>query len=513
MAIVENSTPGPLDRWQTGYLDYKHAHRNENSCMPTTHAHSAHDPNPLHYEDATTMAALIASKQLSSREVVQAHLDRISEVNSRINAIVTLLADDAMRAADAADAAVRSGDPVGPLHGVPFTVKDCLDTAGVPTQCGSQIFAGMVPDKDATAVARMKAAGGILLAKTNLPEFSAATETDNLVTGRTNNPWNVDRTPGGSSGGDSAAIAAGMSPLGIGSDVAISVRGPAAFTGIAGLKPTHGRIPFTGHFAPMTSAWWHVGPMARTVSDVALTYSVLGGPDGFDGYAVYPRDFDSATTRIAGQAIRVGWVSDEAFGPVDPEITAAVAGAAARLADLGCRVEQVGVPFLKAADAPTVLMTLVYGELAPYVRTLAAGREGDLSPTGAGILAAEDTTLEQVRAAGRATETLRSAFCGYFTNYDVLLCPVNPVTATAHGAKEFIVDDVTVPWTHVMAATSPFNLTGLPALSVPYGISSENLPINVQLVSAWFDESTILRLGAMLERSGGLGSRRPQLPA
>src|SRR5436305_5048500 len=209
----------PLDRWQSRCLDSKYAHRNENSCMPNTYADPTHDPNPLHYEDATTMAALIASKQLSSREVVQAHLDRISEVNPRINAIVTLLTDDALRAADAADAAVRSGDPVGPLHGVPFTVKDCLDTTGVPTQCGSRIFAGMVPDKDATAVARVKAAGGILLAKTNLPEFSASTETDNLVTGRTNNPWNLDRTPGGSSGGDSAAIAAGMSPLGIGSDV------------------------------------------------------------------------------------------------------------------------------------------------------------------------------------------------------------------------------------------------------------------------------------------------------
>ena len=350
--------------------------------MPTTHTGSTRDPEPLHYADATTVAALIASRQVSSREIVQAHLDRISEVNPQINAIVTLLADDALHAADTADAAVRRGDPLGPLHGVPFTVKDCLDTAGVPTQSGSKIFAGRVPDTDATAVARMNAAGGVLLAKTNLPEFSAATETDNLVTGRTNNPWNLDRTPGGSSGGDSAAIAAGMSPLGIGSDVAISVRGPAAFTGIAGLKATHGRIPFTGHFAPTTSAWWHVGPMARTVGDVALAYSILSGPDGVDGYAVHARHFDSGNTRIPGRALRVGWVSDEAFGPVDPEITAAVASAAARLADLRCRVEQVGVPFLKKAEAPTALMTFVYGELVPYIKTLAAGREDDLSAAG-----------------------------------------------------------------------------------------------------------------------------------
>jgi aspartyl-tRNA(Asn)/glutamyl-tRNA(Gln) amidotransferase subunit A len=480
--------------------------------MPTTRAGSAHDSDPLHYEDATTMAALIASRQVSSREVVQAHLDRISDVDRQINAIVTLLADDALHAADAADAAVRGRDPVGPLHGVPFTVKDCLDTNGVPTQSGSKIFAGSLPDKDATAVARVKAAGGILLAKTNLPEFSAATETDNLVTGRTNNPWNLDRTPGGSSGGDSAAIAAGMSPLGIGSDVAISIRGPAAFTGIAGLKATHGRIPFTGHFAPMTSAWWHVGPMARTVGDVALAYSILSGPDGVDGYAVHARQFDSGSTQIAGRALRVGWVSDEAFGPVDPEITAVVASAAARLADLGCGVEQVSVPFLRKADAPTALMTFIYGELVPYIKTLAAGREDDLSAAGSQILAVQEPTLDQFRSARGSMEALRSRFSGYFSDYDVLLCPVNPVTALPHGAVEFVVDGVTVPWTHVMAATSPFNLTGLPALSVPYGFSSENLPIGIQLISKWFDESTILRLGAMLERRGGLGSRRPPVP-
>lgn len=457
------------------------------------------------------MAALIASRQISSRQVVQAHLDRISEINPQINAIVTLLTDGALRNADAADAAVRRGDPLGPLHGVPFTAKDCLDTADVLTQSGSKIFAGNVPDKDATAVARVKAAGGILLAKTNLPEFSSATETDNLVTGRTNNPWNLDRTPGGSSGGDSAAIAVGMAPIGIGSDVAISVRGPAAFTGIAGLKATHGRIPFTGHFAPMTSAWWHVGPMARTVGDIALTYSILSGPDGIDGYAVHAKHFDAGSTRMAGQAIRVGWVSDEAFGPVDPEITAAVKSAAARLADLGCQVDEVGVPFLQ--QAPAALTTLIYSELVPYIRTLAAGREGDLSPAGSQILAVADPPLEDIRHARTTTEILRSALSGYFSNYDVLLCPVNPVTALPHGSQEFVVDGVTVPWTHVMAATSPFNLTGLPALSVPFAISSENLPINIQLVSTWFDESTILRLGAILERKGGLGSQRPPITA
>jgi Asp-tRNA(Asn)/Glu-tRNA(Gln) amidotransferase A subunit family amidase len=474
---------------------------------------TARDSEPLYYRDATALAELIATKQVSSREVVQAHLDRIADVNPKINAIVTLLAADALRAADAADAAVARGVALGPLHGVPVTVKDSLDTAGVLTQGGSLVLAGRVPDTDATAVARIKAAGAIVLAKTNVPEFSAWTETDNLVTGRTNNPWNLDRTPGGSSGGESAAIAAGMSPIGIGSDVAISLRGPAALTGIAALKATHGRIPFTGHLAPMTSAWFHVGPMARTVRDIALGYSLLSGPDGIDGYAVHATTIASASTRIPGQTLRVGWVSDNAFGPIDPEITTAVADAAARLADLGCHVEHIDAPFLRDTDALTADMTFFYAQLVPYIKELAAGREDELFSTGAGIIAMQDPTYAQLHAARHTQEYLRSAFVGYFRDYDVLLCPVTPTTATPHGAREVLIDGHTVPWAHVMDITSYFNLTGLPALSVPYGLSSEHLPIGIQLVSQWFDESTILRLGALLERKGGLGNRRPPITA
>ena len=218
---------------------------------------------PVYYKDATELAALIRDKQLSSREIVQAHIDRIAQINPKINAIVTLMAEDALKGADAADIAVNRGGRLGAFHGVPFTIKDALDTAGVLTQRGSRIFAGNIPAKDATVVTRFKAAGAIPLAKTNLPEFSAWQETDNALTGLTRNPWKLDRTPGGSSGGESAAIAAGLSPIGIGSDVAISVRGPAALTGIVGLKPTHGRIPYTGHWPEVLNRYWHIGPMAR----------------------------------------------------------------------------------------------------------------------------------------------------------------------------------------------------------------------------------------------------------
>jgi aspartyl-tRNA(Asn)/glutamyl-tRNA(Gln) amidotransferase subunit A len=468
-----------------------------------------HEIDPIHYQDATALAALIRTKQLSSREVVQAHLDRIGAVNPKINAIVTLMAEDALKGAEAADRAVAGGGELGPLHGVPFTIKDSLDTAGTLSQRGSRLFAGFIPERDATAVTRFKAAGGIPLAKTNIPEFSAWTETDNLLTGRTNNPWNLERTPGGSSGGESAAIAAGMSPIGIGSDVAISVRGPAAFTGIAALKATHGRIPYTGHFPTVTSRWWHVGPMARTVRDVALGYALLNGPDGIDGYAIHARDAEPGDARIAGQPVRVGFVSDTAFGPVDPEITAAVTAAAAQLADLGCEVEEVTLPFI--GDPLSALMTMVFGEIVPFVKAFATGREAELHAIGKGIVGQSSPPVADFIAALAQAEALRSAFAGYFRKYDVLLCPVNPMTATPHGAQELVVNGVTVPWNHVMRATSPFNLTGLPALSVPYGFSSEKLPIGIQLVARWLDEATILRLGLLLERKGGLGDRHPGL--
>src|ERR1700739_3803116 len=258
----------------------------------------------IFYFDATTLAELIRTREVSPVEVVQAHLDRIEAVNPKINAIVTV-ADGALKAAKVAEAAVLAGHELGPLHGVPITTKDSIDTAGVLTQRGSPIFKGRIPQTDAPTVPRLKRAGAILLAKTNLPEFSYSTETDNLLTGRTNNPWDLDRTSGGSSGGESAAIAAGLSPLGLGSDLAISVRGPAAHTGIVGLKATHGRIPMTGIWPRVPRRFWHVGPMARSVRDIALAYSLLSGPDGQDGYSSSAIPFDAGFGSSNKRPLRV----------------------------------------------------------------------------------------------------------------------------------------------------------------------------------------------------------------
>ncbi|WP_406071773.1 amidase [Streptomyces sp. NBC_01020] len=247
----------------------------------------------LVWQDAIGLARLIPEGTVSAVEVVAAHLDRIEAVGDRVNAFVTVLGEQALHAA--------ARPASGPLGGVPFTVKDSFGTAGVRTTRGSRLFADRVPESDATPVARLRQAGGILLAKTNLPEMSYWTETDNHVAGRSPNPYDPQRTPGGSSGGESAAIASGLSPLGIGSDVAISVRGPAVDTGIASIKPTHGRVPMTGHFPAVPRRWWHAGPMARSVRDLRLALSLMEGPDGADPYTVVPAAEASAESETSAQ--------------------------------------------------------------------------------------------------------------------------------------------------------------------------------------------------------------------
>jgi aspartyl-tRNA(Asn)/glutamyl-tRNA(Gln) amidotransferase subunit A len=462
------------------------------------------------FSDATKLAELIRTKEVSPVEVVQAHLDRIAAVNPKINAIVTL-ADGALKAAKAAEAAVLAGDELGPLHGVPFTVKDSIDTADVATQRGSPIFKGRVPDADATSVARMKKAGGILLAKTNLPEFSYWIESDNLLSGRSNNPWDVTRTPGGSSGGESAAIAAGMSPIGLGTDLAISVRGPAAQTGITSMKATHGRVPMTGIWPRAPRRFWHVGPMARSVRDIALAFSQLVGPDGQDAFATSTVQFDAGIGRQPYRQLRVGWMVGPGLGPVDPEVAATVKGAAEALKDIGVFVEQVSIPALERDFALDVFNRLHVMEMKPAFAEVTAGHEDEIYKMAKTMLSLPDTSMKDYIDAEQAVERLRDGYADYFSRYDALITHVLPIPAHKHGVEEFKIDGQTVDATYLQGATVPLNVTGLPGLSMRFGSSKEGLPINVQLVGSWLAESTILHLASLLESVSPVRDLHPNI--
>ena len=404
-----------------------------------------------------------------------------------------------------------AGDELGPLHGVPFTVKDSIDTADVATQRGSPIFKGRVPDADATSVARMKKAGGILLAKTNLPEFSYWIESDNLLSGRSNNPWDLTRTPGGSSGGESAAIAAGMSPIGLGTDLAISVRGPAAQTGITSMKATHGRVPMTGIWPRAPRRFWHVGPMARSTRDIALAFSELVGPDGQDAFATSTVEFDAGIGRQPYRQLRVGWMVGPGFGPVDPEVAATVKAAGEALKDIGVFVEQVSIPALERDFALDVFNRLHVMEMKPAFAEATAGHEDKMYKMAKTMLSLPDTLMKDYIDAEQAVERLRDGYADYFSRYDALITHVLPIPAHKHGVEEFTIDGQTVDATYLQGATVPLNITGLPDVAMRFGTSKEGLPINVQIVGRWQAEFTILHLASLLEGVSPVRNLRPDI--
>jgi aspartyl-tRNA(Asn)/glutamyl-tRNA(Gln) amidotransferase subunit A len=465
----------------------------------------------LIYSDATKLAELIRAREVSPVEVMKAHLDRIEAVNPKVNAIVTI-AEDALEFARKAEAAVQRGEELGPLHGVPFSVKDSIDTAMVPTQRGTPIFKGRTPDTDATSVARLKKAGGILLAKTNLPEFSYGIESDNLLTGRTNNPWNLDLTPGGSSGGESAAIAAGMSPLGLGTDLAISLRGPAAHTGIVSLKATHGRVPMTGIWPREPRRFWHVGPMARSIRDLSLAFSQLAGPDGQDGYSSSAISFDNGIGSSNNRPLRVGWLVEPGFGPVDRETAATVEAAAEALKDSGHTVESVRIPALERDFALDVFTRLHVLEMKPgFVKTTAGRSEDEIGDMARFMLSLPDTPAADYIDAAQAAERLKDGYAEYFQKYDVLLTPVLPTPSFKHGQADLVINGQTVNIMGIMSATTPLSVTGLPGVSMRFGTSHDGMPIGVQIVGSWQAESTILHVASLLEQVSPVRDLHPNL--
>jgi Asp-tRNA(Asn)/Glu-tRNA(Gln) amidotransferase A subunit family amidase len=432
-------------------------------------------------------------------------------VNPRLNAVVTLLPERARAEAATADRRLRAGD-ARPLEGLPITVKDAFATAGVRSTDGCKLFEDYVPDTDAVAVARLRAAGAIVVGKTNVPELSFDFDCDNLVFGRTNNPWDLERTPGGSSGGEAAAIASGCSPLGLGSDLAGSIRMPSHFCGITGLKPTAQAVSCTGHLPPgipplPIALMGTVGPMARSVADLALPFNLMRGPHPEDPYVVASPAAEPEAVDVRGLAC--AFYVDGGPTPVAAPIREAVRRAAAALADAGLRVEERVPPAL--ADAHRVLMTLLTADGGAGFRMMAGDRIGELRPSfRAFIENNRDLPTSEFLVGAMERDAIRAATAEMMEKYPVILGPVLPIPAFRHDAQGHDIDGTHVHHIDPIWGTDWVNLTGLPAVAVAAGATPEGLPIGVQVVGRPFAEGQVLAVATAIERALG-GFRRPPL--
>ena len=458
--------------------------------------------NEVIFASATRLRDRIRDREISSREVVNAYLERIEAVNPKLNAVVALRADEARREADAADRALARDEVAGPLHGLPMTIKDSFDTAGLVSTWGTPGRTGHVPREDATVVARLRAAGAILLGKTNTPEFTLSFHTQNPIYGATRNPYDLERSPGGSSGGAAAILAAGGSPLDVGTDTGGSIRMPAHFCGIAGLRPTSGRVPRTGHaIGPggPVEALTQVGPMARFVEDLKLALPILAGPDGRDP-AIAPvplGDPDAVDLR----GLRVAFHTDNGIQAPTPEIAEAVCAAAKVLADAGANVEEARPPGIEESLA-------LLGGLLRYD----GGAWGRLLLERAGT-ALEETSIAFLTLPGEPSfadqahlfeqwDRFRERMLRFVEQYDAIVSPANALPATRPGDED----------THLAAFsyTMTHNLTGWPGAVVRAATSPEGLPIGVQLVAKPWREDVALAVAAHVEATLG-GWQPPEL--
>ena len=458
------------------------------------------------YASARSLAKALRDGALSSREVVEAHLARIDEINPKLNSVVQVVRERALAEAEEADEAASRGQLKGPLHGLPITIKDSLDTAGVITTGGTQGRARYVPPEDSTVVARLREAGAVLIGKTNTPELTYAGETDNLIYGRTNNPYDPSRTPGGSSGGAGATIAAGGSPLDMGSDSGGSVRLPAHFCGIAGIKPTSGRVPRTGHIIPFgmgaMDSVTQIGPMARFVEDLFEPLRVIAGPDWPDPAMVPmpmgdPDEVDVTTLRIAVH-------TDNGIMTPTPETVRAVEAAAAALADLGVSVE-TDVP--KALEmSPGLSNKLSAGDGRASVRRLlqAAGTTETHPWLSRRMEEAEPMEVGDYTALLEQLDRFRSEMLGFMRDYDAILCPTCAYPALEHGGSQQ--EEMRGGFSY----SSVYNQTGWPGVVVRGGTSPEGLPIGVQVVARPWREDVALAVAQQIETVSG-GWQRPNL--
>ncbi|MCG6911483.1 MAG: amidase [Deltaproteobacteria bacterium] len=467
--------------------------------------------NPIYYMDATDLAAMIRQKELSAVEVLRVFLDRIEDVNPKINALCALRPpEELLEAARACDEKIRGGEPLGPLHGMPLAVKDLALTRGIVTTFGSRIYKNFIPDQDELFVERLRAAGAIVIGKTNTPEFGAGSHTFNEVYGITRNPYDLSRTAGGSSGGAAAALASGMVPLADGSDLGGSLRNPAAFCNVVGLRPSPGRVPAW----PATSAWQTLsveGPMARTVRDVALLLSVMAGPD-----SRAPGAMDESGAVFSGplerdfNGTRIAWTTDLGRFPVQAQVAACCRQSLDAFQTMGCRIDENQPDVGDAFDAFQTLRAFQFLDLA-----------GDYEKYGELM---KDTVVWNItkglglsaRDVARAEEA-RSEFYqrvhAFLKIYEFLLLPttqVAPFPVEQEWVREIegVHMDTYIDW---MAMNCLVTLTGLPAVSVPCGFTGEGLPVGLQIVGRHHRDLDVLQLAHAFEQITRFSSNRPAI--
>ena len=473
-------------------------------------AGSSADPDALCMLPATELAARLRAGEISAREVLAAHLDRIDRLNPAINAIITLLPDQAMARAAALDDAFARDGPVGPLHGLPIAHKDLIATAGVRTTSGSPLFAEFVPKDDALLVRRVRAAGAVMIGKTNVPEFGAGSQTFNTLFGPTRNPHDLTLTPGGSSGGAAAALAAGMLPLADGSDLGGSLRNPASFCGVVGFRPSIGRVPDA--VAPADPDSMSVlGPMGRTVPDAALLLSVIAGPD-----ARAPQSLPEAGSAFAPplafpgpQRIAFAPAADGAM-PFEPEIVATVAATRGTFEGFG----EVAGAFPDLAGARETFLTLRAKGYADLLRPWFPAERERMKDTVVGeVVRGLALTSSDVRRARAGRHRIDVAVRTFFDRFDALVLPVSqvapfpvevewPTEIAGHPMGTYI------DW---MASCWMISVTGCPSVAVPCGQTSAGLPVGLQIVTAPGRDLAALRLAAAFEVarpfSPGTGAR------
>ena len=457
---------------------------------------------------AVRQLQMLRAGEIGVVELAEAHICQIERLNPRLNAFADF---DAQRVR--AQAREMDGrDPAGGLHGLPVTIKSSIATAGYRCEIGSLLNEGDVPRADAEVVARMRAAGAVILGTTNCPEFLMAYESANLLHGRTSNPWDLERTPGGSSGGESAAIAAGLSAAGLGSDSGGSVRVPAHFTGICSLKPTPGRIPGRGHLPPCVGPFavlGAIGPMARTIADVSLLFRTLCGQDRDDPVSPPVALRTPTLEKLRGSVI--GFFEDDSLVPVTPETRAAVNAAAQVLREAGFRVERFRPRTLEQLRKLWWKFFVQCG--AMFYEPTIRGRQAQLSPIFREFLSIAEAggplTSTELLNAWAELDLLRAKTLEAMRAFPVLLCPVASIPAFKHGERAWNVDGEGVEYLHAVRHTQWFNALAAPAAVVPVGRSPEGLPIGVQFAGRPFEDETVLGIAGIVDAA--FGYRPPPL--